>query len=77
MIGAPYTGYLSILFLLGVLIMVFIESPLTMLVTAIASILMVLGWYASRKRIRDIAETREGYTGLSPVIANPPANTFR
>ena len=77
MIGAPYTGYLSLLFLAGVLIMVFIESPLTMLVTAIASALMIAGWYACRTRIREIAQTREGHTGLSPVIANPPANTFR
>ncbi|SLK09066.1 Amino acid permease, partial [Arthrobacter sp. P2b] len=77
MFGAPYTGYLSLLFLLGVLIMVFIESPLTMLVTAIASILMVFGWYACRKRIRDIAETRDGFTGISPVVANPPAETFK
>jgi L-asparagine permease len=70
MFGAPYTGYLSLLFLIGVLIMVFIDSPLTMLVTAIASILMVAGWYACRTRIRHIAETRDGYTGTSPVIAN-------
>ncbi|SER04571.1 hypothetical protein SAMN05444745_1171, partial [Arthrobacter sp. OV608] len=34
-------------------------------------------WYACRKRIHEIAETREGHTGLSPVIANPPAETFR
>jgi L-asparagine permease len=70
MFGAPYTGYLSLLFLVGVLIMVFIESPLTMLVTAIASVLMVLGWYACRKRIHEIAETREGHTGKAAVIAN-------
>jgi L-asparagine permease len=70
MFGAPYTGYLSLLFLIGVLIMVFIDSPLTMLVTAIASILMVAGWYACRHRIREIAETRDGYTGTAPVIAN-------
>ena len=77
MFGAPYTGYLSLLFLAGVLIMVFIESPLTMLVTAIASALMVVGWYACRNRIREIAQTREGFTGTAPVIANPPAETFR
>jgi L-asparagine permease len=71
MFGAPYTGYLSLLFLAGVLIMVFIDSPLTMLVTAIACALMVLGWYACRKRIREIAETRQGFTGTAPVIANP------
>jgi L-asparagine permease len=38
---------------------------------------MVFGWYACRKRINEIAETRDGYTGLSPVIANPPVDTFR
>ena len=77
MFGAPYTGYLSLLFLAGVLAMVFIESPLTMLVTAIASVLMVIGWYACRTRIHEIAATRDGHTGLSPVVANPPAETFK
>jgi L-asparagine permease len=48
-----------------------------MLVTATASILMVAGWYACRTRIREIAQTREGHTGLSPVVANPPAATFK
>jgi L-asparagine permease len=71
MFGAPYTGYLSLLFLLGVLVMVFIDSPLTLLVTLIAIALMVAGWYACRKRIHEIAEAREGFTGMSPVIANP------
>jgi L-asparagine permease len=32
---------------------------------------MVAGWYACRKRIHEIAEAREGFTGMSPVIANP------
>jgi L-asparagine permease len=31
---------------------------------------MVAGWYACRHRIRHIAETRDGYTGKAPVIAN-------
>jgi L-asparagine permease len=48
-----------------------------MLVTAIACILMVFGWYACRKRIREIAETRQGFTGTAPVIANPPASAFK
>jgi L-asparagine permease len=48
-----------------------------MLVTAIASALMVAGWYACRHRIREIAEARDGFTGTSPVIANPPAETFK
>jgi L-asparagine permease len=71
MFGAPYTGYLSLLFLIGVLVMVFIDSPLTLLVTLIAIALMTAGWYACRKRIHEIAEAREGFTGMSPVIANP------
>jgi L-asparagine permease len=32
---------------------------------------MVLGWYACRTRIREIAAARDGYTGTAPVIANP------
>ncbi|MET3207026.1 UNVERIFIED_ORG: L-asparagine permease, partial [Arthrobacter sp. UYEF13] len=42
-----------------------------------ACVLMVFGWYACRQRIREIAETRDGFTGTAPVIANPPAETFR
>jgi L-asparagine permease len=72
MIGAPYTGYLALLFLAGVLVMVFFDSPLTMLVTAVACALMVVGWYLCRKQIREIAETRAGYTGSAPVVANRP-----
>jgi L-asparagine permease len=33
---------------------------------------MVAGWYACRKRIHEIAETRDGFTGMSPVVANRP-----
>ncbi|MBB6406768.1 amino acid permease [Arthrobacter sp. AZCC_0090] len=72
MFGAPYTGYLSLLFLVGVLVMVFIDSPLTMLVTAIACALMVVGWYLCRKQIHELAAARDGFTGSSPVIANLP-----
>jgi L-asparagine permease len=32
---------------------------------------MVAGWYACRKQIHEIAETRDGYTGAAPVVANP------
>jgi L-asparagine permease len=70
MFGAPYTGYLSLLFLIGVLVMVFIDSPLTLLVTLVACALMVAGWYACRKQIHEIAEARDGFTGMSPVVAN-------
>lgn len=32
--------------------------------------LMVLGWFACRTNIRRIAAERQGYTGLSPVVAD-------
>jgi len=31
---------------------------------------MVAGWYACRKQIHETAETRDGLTGMSPVVAN-------
>jgi L-asparagine permease len=48
--AAPYSGYVTLLFLIGVLVMVFVDSPLTMLVTAVALVLMAVGWTVSRKR---------------------------
>jgi L-asparagine permease len=71
--GAPYTGYITLVFLAAVLVMVLVDSPWTLLATAVACVLMVLGWYASRERIHEIAEARDGYTGASPVVANRPA----
>ncbi|WP_284753245.1 amino acid permease [Arthrobacter sp. efr-133-R2A-120] len=70
MFGAPYTGYISLLFLVGILVIVFIDSPLTMVVTIIACVLMVVGWFLCRKQIHEIAAAREGFTGEAPVVAN-------
>lgn len=71
MFGAPYTGYISLLFLGAVLIMIFIDSPATLLVTIMAVTLMVVGWFACRDRIRTIAETRDGFTGAAAAIPSP------
>lgn len=71
MFGAPYTGYLSLLFLAAVLIMIFIDSPATLLVTLVAVALVVVGWFACRDRIRTIAETRNGFTGAAAAISSP------
>lgn len=70
--GAPYTGYLTLAFLAVVLVMILADSPWTLLTTAIASALMVIGWYASRDRIHTIAAARNGHTGADPIIANRP-----
>jgi L-asparagine permease len=70
MFGAPYTGYISLIFLAAVLIMIFIDSPATLLITMVAAALMVIGWFACRDRIRAIADTRDGFTGASPALHN-------
>lgn len=69
--GAPYTGYLTLVFLLLVLVMVFVYSPATLIVTVIAIGGIVAGWFASRKRIQRIARSREGFTGVYPVVPSP------
>ena len=75
--GAPYTGYATLVFLAAVLIMVLADSPWTLLATAAACVLMVIGWYASREKIRAIAAARDGHTGAAPVFANRPTRTQR
>ena len=68
MFGAPYTGYISLIFLAAVLIMTFIDSPPTLLVTIVAIVLMTVGWFACRDRIKDIAAKRDAFTGAVPML---------
>ena len=35
--------------------------------------LLILGWFAVRGRVLEIAAQREGYTGLNPVVPQRPA----
>jgi L-asparagine permease len=75
MFGAPYTGYLVLVFLAGVLVLVGFDYPVgTWTVGSIAVIipLLILGWFGCRARITAIAEERSGFTGKFPVIANRP-----
>jgi L-asparagine permease len=73
MFGAPYTGYLTLAFLLAVVVLMAFDTPVgTWTVASIAIIvpLLVAGWYLSRGRIRAIAAERDGYSGPHPVIAH-------
>jgi L-asparagine permease len=69
--GAPFTAYLTLAFLLFVLVsQAFDETgrwTLSLLVIIIP--LLILGWFLQRKRILEAAAIREGYTGASPVLA--------
>lgn len=68
--GAPYTGYVCLAFLAFVLVMIFIDSPWTLLAATIVSVSMVAGWYACRERILAIAEIRDGNTGARALVAS-------
>ena len=74
MFGAPYTGYLMLVFLAGVLVLIAFDYPVgTWTIGSLVVIvpLLVLGWFLCRGRITAIAEERAGFTGEYPVVANP------
>jgi L-asparagine permease len=73
--GAPWTGYLTLAFLVIVLVLMAFNYPigswtvasLVVLIPALAG-----GWLLVRKRVDEIARFRLGHTGPFPVVANPP-----
>lgn len=73
--GAPFTSYLTLAFLLFVLVtMGFSETGRWVLASLVVLIpALIVGWYAARGRILAAAQAREGYTGTNPVIAERPA----
>ena len=74
--GAPYTGYLSLAFLLFVLVtMGFSETGRWVLCSLVVlAPALVIGWYAARGRIAEAARAREGFTGVLPVVAGRQAS---
>ena len=73
--GSPYTGYITLAFLAGVLVLMAFNRPIG--TWTVASLLVLIpalagGWYLVRDRVLEIAQERIGYTGPLPVIANPP-----
>jgi L-asparagine permease len=68
--GSPWTGYLTLLFLLGVLVLMAFDYPVgTFTIASLVVIVpaLVVGWFAVRKRVEDAAAERMGYTGDYPV----------
>ena len=73
--GAPWTGYLTLAFLLGVLVLMAFNYPIG--TATVASLVVVIpalagGWLLVRDRVNQVARDRLGHTGPFPVIANPP-----
>src|SRR3954470_14882626 len=77
--GTPYTSYLTLVFLAGVLVLMAFDPPIgTWTVASLVLIIpaLVVGWFAVRSRVLAVAQEREGYTGQFPVVANrPPPGT--
>lgn len=73
--GAPFTSYLTLVFLLAVLVLMAFDYPVgTLTISSLVIVipLLIVGWFVYRGRILEAARRREGYTGAYPVIANRP-----
>jgi L-asparagine permease len=73
--GSPYSGYLTLAFLVGVLVLMALDPPIgTWTVASLVVIIPMLigGWFAVRNRVQAVAQERIGFTGQFPVIANRP-----
>lgn len=73
--GAPYTGYITLAFLFGVLVLMAFNRPIgTWTVASLIVLIPALigGWFLVRDRVLKIAQERIGHTGPLPVVANPP-----
>jgi len=77
--GAPVTGYLTLAFLLAVLVLMAFDSPVgTWTVASLIVIipLLIFGWYRCRDRIHAIAAQREAAeTRAEPVAQAAPRNS--
>ncbi|MFF1876110.1 amino acid permease, partial [Kitasatospora herbaricolor] len=63
--GAPFTSYLTLAFLVAVVVLMAFDYPTgTYTVASLVVIIpaLIVGWYASRNRILAIARERQGYT---------------
>src|SRR4029077_11526251 len=73
--GTPWTGYLTLAFLFGVVVLMALDPPIgTWTVASLVVIIpaLIVGWYAVRGRVLAVAQEREGFTGQFPVVANRP-----
>jgi L-asparagine permease len=72
----PFSGYLTLAFLVAVLVLMAFDAPIGTWTVATLVVLvpaLIGGWYLVRNRVMAIASERMGYTGEFPVVANPPA----
>ncbi|MFE4413861.1 amino acid permease [Streptomyces sp. NPDC056821] len=73
--GAPYTGYITLAFLVWVFVMIAIDSPWTLVATVVSAALITVGWFGCRTRIHQLAAALDGDSGtaLGSDDKNAPA----
>jgi L-asparagine permease len=73
--GAPWTGYLTLVFLFAVLVLMGLDRPIgTWTVASLVVVIpaLVVGWFLARRRVGELAADRDGFTGPFPVEAARP-----
>jgi len=73
--GAPVTSYLTLAFLVAVVVLMAVDWPIgsiTVMSLAVIVPLLALGWHLQRDRILAAAKAREGVTGSFPVTGRDP-----
>ncbi|MCU1442762.1 MAG: L-asparagine permease [Cryobacterium sp.] len=73
--GAPFTSWLTLAFLLAVLVLMAVDYPVgTFTIGSLVIIVpaLIIGWRVAKPGIFEAARLREGYTGGFPVVAERP-----
>jgi L-asparagine permease len=73
----PWSGYLTLAFLVAVLVLMAFDAPVgtwTVGTLVILIPMLIGGWYLVRGRVLALAHERIGYTGDFPVVANRPVD---
>ncbi|MBF6171420.1 amino acid permease [Nocardia blacklockiae] len=77
LMGAPYTNYAALIFMAIVVGLMAFGKDDTQRGAVIAMVVIMLpllvgGWFLARRRVLQVAQARQGYTGQFPVVAERP-----
>ena len=70
--GTPYTSYATLIFLAVVTGLMCYENYWNLVAIVALVPLLMIGWYAVRGRVLEMARERVGYTGDYPISAETP-----
>jgi L-asparagine permease len=72
LLGTPDTSYATLVFLVAVTGLMCYENYWNLVALLVIVPALIVGWYAVRGRVLEMARERVGYTGNYPVIAETP-----